>query len=92
MRIARVGDRLALVVLEAYLAELAVGYVLDEDPPHREDAVPLVLRPDVGLGVKVDARRHLSHAAELAAAYATMSAVAIPGAAGAHVRCIDAEE
>jgi len=66
--VARVRDRLALVVLEADVAQLAVGDVLHKDPPHMEHPSPaLCLLPERQPARVVDSTLHRCHAAEGAA-------------------------
>ena len=47
------------------MLEATVGHVLHIDPLDLKRAAPLVLRPELGRAVVVDARHHLGHAAEL---------------------------
>eukprot|EP00964_Phaeocystis_antarctica_P076908 scaffold47621_cov58-Phaeocystis_antarctica.AAC.2 len=66
LRVAAVGDGLALVVGEHDVTELVVRDVLDEGPLDHKRAAPLVLGPAAELVRIVESALHLSHAAELA--------------------------
>jgi len=62
LRVPAVGDGLVLVGLDEDVPELLVWDVLELDPLHAEDAVPLpVLHPHVA-ALELNARGHLRHA------------------------------
>ena len=50
------------------VAEVHVGYILDQVPAHLEAARPLVLLPELSTAAEVHRAGHLCHTTELAAA------------------------
>ena len=66
LRVARVGHRLVLVVLQTNVTQRRVGHVFDVDPAHAKLSAPLVLRPHGQRRRHVHRRRHLGHAAKVA--------------------------